>query len=59
MDQYLNDYQRALDALAERQIAATLRHLARELPVYDVHVCDDGSPPVVSGPNASLGCRAY
>jgi len=51
--------ERALADLAERQISATLRHLARELPVYDVHVRDDGSAPVVSGPNASLGCRAY
>lgn len=47
----------ALSALAERQVAATLRHLARELPVYDVHVHD--GIPEVTGPNASLGCRDY
>ncbi|GAB4200327.1 MAG: hypothetical protein OHK0013_11300 [Sandaracinaceae bacterium] len=50
-------FQHELDALAERQISATLRHLARELPVYDVHVRD--GRPVVSGPNGSLGCRDY
>jgi rhodanese-related sulfurtransferase len=59
---------RALDhelaALADRQIRATLRHLARELPVYEVHMRAPGGDvdellPVVSGPNASLGCRSY
>ena len=50
-------FRHELEALAARQIAATLRHLARELPVYDVHL--RGDQPVVSGPNASLGCRDY
>jgi len=56
-----------LGALADRQIQATLRHLARELPVYEVHMRTDARTaegqgelvPVVSGPNASLGCRSY
>jgi rhodanese-related sulfurtransferase len=51
-----------LAALAERQILATLRHLARELPVYEMHLrsTDGGEPvPTVSGPNATLGCRSY
>jgi rhodanese-related sulfurtransferase len=50
-------FEHELTALAERQVNATLRHLARELPVYDVHV-HEGSP-TVSGPNPSLGCRDY
>lgn len=53
-----------LAALADRQVRATLRHLARELPVYEVHMRApagdiDDLVPVVSGPNASLGCRTY
>lgn len=53
----LEAFEHELDALAARQVAATLRHLARELPVYDVHVRD--GIPQVSGPNGSLGCRDY
>jgi rhodanese-related sulfurtransferase len=53
----LEPFHHELDALAARQIAATLRHLARELPVYDVHVRDGA--PTVSGPNGSAGCRDY
>lgn len=49
--------QHELGALAERQVSATVRHLARELPVYEVHMHE--GIPEVSGPNASLGCRDY
>ena len=48
-------FEHELDALAQRQIAATLRYLARDLAVYDVHMHDE--VPHVSGPNASLHCR--
>jgi len=50
-------FQHELEALADRQVAATLRHLAREVPVYDVHM--RSGVPVVSGPSGSLGCRSY
>lgn len=51
-----------LAALADRQIHATLRHLARELPVYEVHLRPESERDgalTVSGPNASLGCASY
>lgn len=53
-----------LAALAERQVRATLRHLARELPAYEVHMraaagSDEEAHPLVSGPVASLSCRTY
>ncbi|MDQ3037000.1 MAG: hypothetical protein M3Y87_31695, partial [Myxococcota bacterium] len=41
-------YVDALDALAARQLAATLRHLAPALPLYDVHF--RGDTGAVSGP---------
>ncbi len=65
IDRHALDHE--LGALADRQIHATLRHLARELPVYEVHMRAEANPaegvdelvPVVSGPSASLGCRSY
>jgi hypothetical protein len=51
----------SLDALVTRQTRATLRHLAREMPVYEARFAqgDAASAPSVSGPIASMGCRTY
>lgn len=48
-------YVRALDELAERQVSATLGHLAAELPVYEVRF--HGETPEVVGPVPSNRCR--
>lgn len=51
----------SLAALVTRQTRATLRHLAREMPVYEARFTrdDPARAPAVSGPVASMGCRTY